>query len=73
MESHLRSFTKAISYRCTGTVVTFVIALAVTRKLELAAQIGVAEPLIKLAVFYGHERVWSMIKFGRKMPPDYQI
>lgn len=73
MESHLRSIAKAVSYRITGTVVTFFLALIVTRKLELAVQIGLAEPVIKLAVFYGHERLWSMIKFGRRHPPDYQI
>ncbi|MBE0535268.1 MAG: DUF2061 domain-containing protein [Phycisphaerae bacterium] len=73
MESHLRSIAKALSYRFVGTVATFFVALIVTRKMDLALQIGIAEPVIKLAVFYGHERLWGVIKFGRKTPPDYEI
>ena len=73
MESHLRSIAKALTWRFMGTMATFFIAFLVTRKLDVAFQIGLADTVIKLAAFYGHERLWSLIKFGRKTPPDYYI
>lgn len=73
MESHLRSIVKALSWRFMGTVATFCVAFFVTRKLDLAFQIGLTDTVIKLAAFYWHERLWGLIKFGRKTPPDYYI
>jgi len=73
VESHLRSIAKALSWRFMGTVATFFVAFIITRKPDLALQIGLTDTIIKLAAFYGHERLWSMIKFGRKTPPDYYI
>jgi uncharacterized membrane protein len=73
VESHLRSIVKAISWRFWATIITFCVALAMTGKLELAATIGIADTLIKLLVYYSHERLWTKIGFGQKKPPEYQI
>ena len=73
MESHVRSIMKAVTWRAGGTVVTFAVAWIVTRKFELAAQIGVLDTTIKLAAFYLHERLWMKIGFGKLKPPEYQI
>ena len=73
MESHIRSITKAITWRTGGTVVTFGVAWILTRRFELAAQIGVLDTIIKLAAFYVHERVWNRLNFGKKKSPEYQI
>ena len=73
MESHLRSITKAITWRAGGTFVTFAVAWIVTRRVELAAQIGLVDTLVKIGAFYCHERVWNRLKFGREKPPEYQI
>ena len=66
MESHFRSITKAITWRVGGTAVTFVIAWILTRKFELAAQIGILDTAVKIGAFYVHERVWNSLQFGRK-------
>lgn len=73
MESHYRSILKAITWRTGGTVVTFVVAWILTQKLELAAQIGLLDTLIKIGAFYAHERIWNRLSFGRMKPPEYQI
>ena len=73
MESHLRSIAKAVTWRAGGTVVTFAVAWVLTRKFELAAQIGILDTTIKIGAFYAHERVWNRLKFGKEKPPEYQI
>ena len=73
MESHFRSIIKAVTWRAGGTVVTFAVAWILTRKFELAAQIGLLDTTIKLAAFYIHERMWMKINFGKLKPPEYQI
>jgi len=73
VESHLRSITKAITWRMGGTVVTFAVAWVLTRRFELAAQIGILDTVVKIGAFYAHERVWNRLQFGKKKPPEYQI
>ena len=64
-ESHLRSFVKGISWRATGTLDTIVIATLVTHDFSAALKIGAVEVFTKIALYYGHERVWQKIKWGR--------
>ena len=73
MDSHFRSIAKAITWRIGGTFVTFVVALILTRKLELAVQIGVLDTVVKIGAFYAHERIWNRLSFGKKKPLEYQI
>jgi uncharacterized membrane protein len=73
MESHLRSIAKAMTWRAGGTVVTFMVAWILTRRFELAAQIGILDTIVKLGAFYAHERVWNRMNFGKKKPPEYEI
>jgi uncharacterized membrane protein len=64
-EAHSRSFLKAVSWRITGTIDTFVISFIVTGKLTIAGSIAATELLTKIALYYGHERVWAKIPWGR--------
>jgi uncharacterized membrane protein len=73
VETHARSMVKAISWRAGGTVVTFFVAWVLTARVELAAQIGLLDTLVKIAAFYVHERLWNHVNFGRKKPPEYHI
>lgn len=72
-ETHFRSIVKAITWRTGGTIVTFAVAWILTRKFELAAQIGLLDTVVKLGAFYVHERAWNRLSFGKKKPPEYQI
>jgi uncharacterized membrane protein len=64
-EAHSRSLLKAVSWRITGTLDTFVISFIVTGKVTIASSIAATELLTKIALFYGHERVWAAIHWGR--------
>ncbi len=74
VESHWRSIVKAISWRVIGTLVTASVAYVLTKEVLLSLSIGFADALIKLFVFYAHERLWIRIGFGRKkVKEDYMI
>ena len=73
MESHVRTISKALSWRFIATLVTFSVAWLVTGKLTFAVEIGVADTLIKLGAYYFHERLWIRVKFGRLRKPEYEI
>ncbi|HPY77473.1 MAG TPA: DUF2061 domain-containing protein [Anaerohalosphaeraceae bacterium] len=73
MESHLRSIFKALSWRASGTVVTFLIAWLILGQVQDAVKIGAFDTLMKIGVFYFHERLWNRLQFGKLKPPDYQI
>ena len=66
-ESAVRSLVKAYSYRCCGTVTTVVISYAITGQLIVSLGIGAVEMIVKPAVYWMHERVWSRIKWGRQL------
>ena len=73
MESHIRTIIKAFSWRFIATLVTFTVAWVVTKELTFAAEIGIADTLIKLGAYYFHERAWIGVKFGKLKKPEYEI
>ncbi len=73
MESHIRTITKALSWRFVATLITFSVAWLVTGKLTFAVEIGIVDTLIKLGVYYFHERLWIRVKFGKLRRPEYEI
>ena len=72
-DSHYRSIAKALSWRVVATLITVFVALVITRDGTIALEIGLADTLIKLFAFYGHERLWNRLRFGREKSPDYEI
>ncbi len=73
MESHGRTIMKALSWRVIATFVTFFVAWMITGQLKCAAEIGLADTVIKLGAYYLHERTWMRVKFGTLKTPEYQI
>lgn len=63
-ESRIRSLLKAVSYRLIGTLTTALVAWFVTGNVQAALTIGVAESVLKLGVYYAHERAWQMVPRG---------
>ena len=66
MDTHSRSFAKALSWRATGTIDTMIISLVITGSIKLAAAIGATEVVTKSLLYYLHERAWLTIPYGRK-------
>ena len=65
-ESRARALIKALTWRLVGSSDTFLLSWLVTGKAHQAASIAAAEFLTKIGLFYGHERVWRWISWGRR-------
>jgi uncharacterized membrane protein len=65
-ESHLRSFAKALAWRATGSINTFLVTLLITGSSVFASSLAAAEIATKIAIYYGHERIWALIPWGRE-------
>jgi uncharacterized membrane protein len=63
--SHLRSLAKAVSWRVVGSLDTFILSMIFTGNAGYAVSIASAEALTKIALYYGHERVWRRVRWGR--------
>ena len=66
--SHGRSFVKAVTWRTTGTIDTFIISWLITGQLLLATGIAFTEIMTKIVLFWLHERVWNKISWGKDIP-----
>jgi sulfate adenylyltransferase large subunit len=66
-ESHARSIAKAVSWRATGSLDTFVIAALITGNSKLAGGVAIAEILTKTALYYVHERAWALVPWGHRL------
>ena len=64
-ETALRSFVKAYSYRCCGTLTTIVISFVITGNFIVSLGIRATEMIVKPFIYWCHERVWSRINWGR--------
>ena len=65
-DSPYRSLAKAISWRITGTVDTFVISWIITGQLAMATGIAFTEIVTKIVLYWLHERVWNKVDLGRQ-------
>ena len=60
--SRTRSLVKALTWRITATLTTAGIACVVTGELKTTAKIGGIEFVLKFMTYYGHERVWNLLR-----------
>jgi uncharacterized membrane protein len=65
-ETRVRSVAKAISWRATGSLDTFILAALITGSSSVAGGVALAEVLTKTLIYYFHERVWAAIPWGRR-------
>ena len=78
-ESHFRSLLKAVSWRCVGTLDTFIVSFAVLNitgavgggighAARISGGIAGVEVVTKILLYYLHERAWMRIALGRPRP-----
>jgi sulfate adenylyltransferase subunit 1 (EFTu-like GTPase family)/uncharacterized membrane protein len=65
-ETHARSVAKAISWRATGSLDTFIVAIAITGSSKLAGGVALAEVVTKTGLYYFHERIWALVPWGKR-------
>ena len=64
-ETAWRSLAKAVSWRATGSIDTFVLAYLFTGQAKVAAAISGTEIITKIALYFVHERLWQRLAPGR--------
>ncbi|HSI69571.1 MAG TPA: DUF2061 domain-containing protein [Gillisia sp.] len=65
-EKPVRSIAKAVSWRIVGTLDTIGISWLLTGEMNTALAIGSLELITKMLLYFGHERIWNKINFGRE-------
>lgn len=65
-EKPIRSVVKAISWRVLGTIDTMLVSLYVTNgEVGTSTAIASIDFVTKMILYFFHERVWNIIKWGR--------
>jgi sulfate adenylyltransferase large subunit len=64
-ETHFRSLAKAVSWRATGSLDTFVVTFVITGSTKLAGSVAVTEIMTKIFIYYCHERIWAWVPWGK--------
>ncbi len=64
-ESNIRSFLKMISWRVWATLATMILVYIFVGRVEIALAVGGLEVIVKMVLYYFHERAWNRIKAGR--------
>lgn len=65
-ETHIRSVIKTITWRFCATLTTVLLVLGFTKQADIALTVGGLEAVIKMIIYFFHERTWDRVKFGRK-------
>lgn len=63
-QSHVISGMKAVTWRILASIITTLLVLAFTGHLALAAKVGAVDVVVKLIVYFFHERAW--IWYGKR-------
>lgn len=64
-ESSARSLLKMFTWRILATFATFMLVYFFTGRKEVALAVGGLDIVVKLGLYYGHERIWDKVEMGR--------
>jgi len=65
-EQKRRSVIKTISWRVWATITTIALVFLFVGEIKIALSIGTIEVILKMVLYFVHERFWNNIKFGKK-------
>jgi uncharacterized membrane protein len=68
METHLRSVVKGMSWRVIATFVTTMVVWLLSGEVSMALLAGASDSLVKIGLYWGHERIWQTVTWGREIP-----
>ncbi len=72
-ETNLRSIAKGISWRFIATGTTVIIVYLFFGRLDLAIATGLLESVLKIVLYWGHEKVWQKVRWGRKKIEPFNL
>lgn len=70
VDGHPRTTTKMLTWRVIVSFTTFLIPYFTTGSVGQAAAFFTIGILVNMGLFYAHERVWNIIKWGKKLNKD---
>jgi uncharacterized membrane protein len=62
-----RSIVKAISWESISTLATMILAYLLFGDVQVCMVFGILSFIMKLVMFYWHERFWHQIQFGKQI------
>ena len=68
-----RSGLKAVTWRVIATFTTMSLVLIYTGKIDLTLSIGGLDIILKMGLYFFHERVWDRIAFGKTFTLDASV
>jgi len=72
-ETNKRSIVKGISWRIVATTTTVIIIYFFFGRLDLAIAAGVIETVLKVGLYWAHERAWMKIRWGKKKIEPFNL
>ncbi|AKF24210.1 adenylylsulfate kinase [Sulfurovum lithotrophicum] len=72
-ETNQRSIVKGISWRVVATTTTILIVYFFFDRLDLAIAAGLIETVLKVALYWGHEKIWQRIHWGKKKIDPFNL
>lgn len=72
-ETNIRSIVKGISWRFVATTTTIIIVYVFFGRLDLAIAAGLIETVLKVALYWGHEKIWQKIHWGKKRIEPFNL
>ena len=72
-ETNGRSIAKGISWRLVATTTTIAIVYFFFERLDLAIAAGLVETVLKVGLFWAHERAWFRIRWGKKRVEPFNL
>jgi len=72
-ETNKRSIVKGISWRVVATTTTILIVYFFFGRLDLAIITGIIETILKVALYWAHERIWMKIRWGKKRIEPFNL
>lgn len=62
-----RSLVKAVSWRITASLATFIISFFVSSDLSVAGTIASIQLVVNFILYFIHERVWNRVEWGKSI------
>jgi len=72
-ESNQRSIVKGISWRLIATTTTILIVYFFFDRLDLAIAAGMIETVLKVGLYWGHEKIWHRVHWGKKKIEPFNL
>lgn len=72
-ETNRRSILKGISWRFIATTTTIIIVYFFFGRLDLAVAAGMIETFLKVGLYWGHERIWHKVRWGKQKIEPFNL